>query len=136
MYKVRGNNIYTMKRLIREFIKELSEKYIPNNLTKFFDINFSLDNHLAERLLERNINKKDFESLVTGLIRDHLCEVIYLSLAYKRTRININNKNGLLLGVTGTHYEDGNFIIKLHTCFTPNNRDGSKALINTKNIYI
>ena len=79
-YKVNLGNKHRMKRLIREFIQRLAEKYLPKGMSSFFKITFSLDNHLAERVIERKVNKKAFERLITGLVRDHLCEVIYLAI--------------------------------------------------------
>lgn len=135
MYKIDTGNKYKMKGLIRNFVQSLAKKYVPSDITKFFNITFSLDNHLAERVMERKVNKQAFERLITGLIKYHLCEIIYLSIVEPSVRINLFDKTGLLLGVTGTHYEDGVFNVKLHTCFVPNNPD-SNDLINTKRIYL
>ena len=121
--------------MIREFVQHLSAKYLPFNMSLFFNVTFTLDNHLAERMIERKFKKEAFERLVTGLVKNHLCEVIYLSILEPSVRINILDKSGLLLGVTGKHYEDGNFNIKLHTCFIPNNQEAIK-LIKTKVIKL
>lgn len=133
-YGIKDYNKYTMKKLVRDFINTLRSKYIPETMTKFFDIRFSLDNHFAERIIERKINKSAFERIITNLVKYKLCEVVYISTLRPTTRINIKDYTGLVVGITGTHYEDGVFNIKLHTCFTNKHYKGSK--VKSEDIYI
>lgn len=133
-YKIKQAKKYKMKRLVREYLTSLSGRYIPESLTKFFDIRFSLENHFAERVIERKVDKVAFERVITSLVKYKLCEVIYWSILEPSVRINLRDRTGLIVGVTGRHHEDGVFNIKLHTCFV--NKDYKGSQVKTKNINI
>ncbi|CAL9967289.1 hypothetical protein VPHD479_0116 [Vibrio phage D479] len=128
-------NRYKMGRLISNF---LTEMVIKNNLSENdegINVKFDFEKHIADRLIDREFPKEQFEKIITRTVRYHVCEMIYLYEIGTHRRINVYGDDGHMIGMTMRRTLNGNYLIKLHTCYKERNHGNRERVIKTHQIF-
>lgn len=129
-------NRYKMGRLISNFLTDL---VINNGLSRNgcdgINIKFEFEKHIADRLIDREFPKDQFEKITTRMARHYVCELIYLYESSSTRRINMYGDDGHMIGVTVRKTPNGNYIIKLRTCYKERNHGNRVRDIKTHSIF-
>jgi len=110
------NNRYSMARHLSNFILDLSNKYNIINNANGTNVQIIFEKHLCDRILDRSVSVEIVSTCITRLIRDNVCQLIYLIELEDDKRINLNI-NGYMFGCVGVKTLNGNYKVKLTTVY-------------------
>ena len=109
-------NRYREARNISNFILHLCEKYRLVNNIGGINVRIITEKHFADRCIDRNIPKVHLSSIISRLVRSHICEIIYLHETGVR-KFNIYGDDSYMIGCSVQKTMNGNYSIKLHTIY-------------------
>lgn len=110
-------NRYRLTRELTTYIRRLLTKYQLINNEYGINVNVVFDKHMPDRILDRKVPKGIVESLFTRLIRNKICECIYLCEigGGESGRINVKMENDYMLGITVQRTQNSNYKLKVRT---------------------
>lgn len=120
-----GNNRYRYASELSEFNNMLLDKYNLRGKDGTTGIGLSFDKHIVDRMLDRCVTKVMVSTMITRLVKYHLCELLFLNSLDSSQRIDLWYE-GFILGCTVQQIPDkpNVYNIRLRTIFKVRNVDG------------
>lgn len=82
-----GNNRYRYASELSEFLLHLRSKYSLKSST--IKVSLSFEKHLVDRMLDRSVTKIFLSTMITRLVKFHLCELLYLANLSDNKKIDL-----------------------------------------------
>lgn len=115
---MKGINKYRYASELSEFLLMIINKYRLKEAG--VNVSLSFEKHLVDRMLDRSVTKMFLSTMITRLVKYHLCELLFLNTLDPNKRIDLWY-DGFIMGCTVTEIREGEYNVKLRTIFKASN---------------